>query len=102
MNPKDCPRWDVCSAALCPLDADWRIRGRDPEAVCYWLRLSVKADGRAKVPPGILPACDAMAADPELPAYVQGCLAVSAKSGLRGGHLLGAARGRRRIAFAAS
>lgn len=64
----DCPRFQRCSAPLCPLDPDWRIRSYhrdDPR--CRYLCASARADGRAKVPEGILVACDAMAGDPELP-----------------------------------
>ncbi len=42
---QDCPRFDTCSAALCPLDPEWKIRryARD-ESVCFYLNEVVKPD----------------------------------------------------------
>ena len=44
-TPQDCPRYDRCSAKVCPLDADWRkrthVRG---DEVCFFLTESVKAN----------------------------------------------------------
>ena len=43
--PQDCPRYDRCSANVCPLDAGWRkrthVRG---DEVCFFLTESVKAN----------------------------------------------------------
>jgi hypothetical protein len=38
MNPMiACPRYDKCSAPICPLDPDWRLRSHLPgERVCAW------------------------------------------------------------------
>lgn len=45
MRAKDCPQWDTCSAAYCPLDrAGSHIKG-DP--VCYYLREFYKKDAKA-------------------------------------------------------
>lgn len=48
MTPRDCPRYDRCSANVCPLDQDWRrrlhVRG---DEVCFVLLESVKADAAA-------------------------------------------------------
>jgi hypothetical protein len=34
----DCPKFDSCSAPICPLDSDWEIRTHlDGERVCYYL-----------------------------------------------------------------
>ena len=42
-TPQDCPRYNRCSANVCPLDADWRkrthVRG---DEVCLFLTESVK------------------------------------------------------------
>jgi hypothetical protein len=44
MSPNTCPKFDNCSAPICPLDPDWHTRRmlRD-ERVCYYL-LKVKDD----------------------------------------------------------
>ena len=43
-----CPRWDRCSAPLCPLDPEWRRRTMQPsESTCAYLRELAKPDGRA-------------------------------------------------------
>lgn len=44
--PEQCPRWEQCSAPICPLDQDWRVRPHlrgDP--ICLWLREAVKEGG---------------------------------------------------------
>jgi hypothetical protein len=42
-TPQDCPRYNRCSANVCPLDADWRkrthVRG---DEICFFLTESVK------------------------------------------------------------
>jgi hypothetical protein len=44
MSPNTCPKFDNCSAPICPLDSDWHTRRmlRD-ERVCYYL-LKAKDD----------------------------------------------------------
>lgn len=43
MNMQDCPKFDHCSAPICPLDEDWRVRKHlNGEAVCLWLREHAK------------------------------------------------------------
>ena len=38
MNPTDCPKFNGCSAPICPLDADWRKRTHlDGERACFFL-----------------------------------------------------------------
>jgi len=38
MNMHDCPKFDSCSAPICPLDPDWELRSHlDGERVCYYL-----------------------------------------------------------------
>ena len=38
-----CPRFDYCSAALCPIDPDWRIRKMcKDDRVCHYLTEVVK------------------------------------------------------------
>lgn len=49
-NPNGCPRFEHCSAPICPLDPDWRKRShlrRDP--VCLYLREAVKPDAEANL-----------------------------------------------------
>jgi hypothetical protein len=43
-HPNECPRYDSCSAPLCPLDASWRLRvHRHGDRVCFYLCETVKA-----------------------------------------------------------
>jgi len=44
MSPDTCPKFDSCSAPICPLDPDWnkRVMLRD-ERVCFYL-LKVNVD----------------------------------------------------------
>lgn len=39
MRPmRECPRYGVCAAAICPLDADWSLRTHTAgDEVCRWL-----------------------------------------------------------------
>ncbi len=38
MQMYDCPKFDQCSAPICPLDADWERRSHlDGERVCFYL-----------------------------------------------------------------
>lgn len=38
MYMHDCPKFDSCSAPICPLDPDWELRSHlDGERVCYYL-----------------------------------------------------------------
>jgi len=47
---KDCPKYDTCSAPICPLDPDWRLRAHNPEdRVCPYLLESVKADAAERL-----------------------------------------------------
>jgi hypothetical protein len=51
MNPmKACPRYDTCSAPICPLDPDWRRRSHLPgERVCVWLTELSKPCGEERI-----------------------------------------------------
>lgn len=50
MSPSNCPRFDNCSAPICPLDPEWRHRKLvGTEATCFWLREAVKAGGEAEI-----------------------------------------------------
>lgn len=43
MNISDCPKYETCSAPICPLDKDWKLRvlcNEDP--TCFYLLESVK------------------------------------------------------------
>lgn len=48
MKISDCPRYQTCSAPICPLDIDWQKRvncNEDP--ICFYLSQSVKHDARS-------------------------------------------------------
>lgn len=46
--PESCPKFDKCSAPICPLDEHWRERKHlDGEPVCLWLRELAKPGGEA-------------------------------------------------------
>ena len=39
----ECPRFDGCSAPICPIDPKWAERGcRKGEAVCHFMRMHAK------------------------------------------------------------
>ena len=39
IDPSACPKFNSCSAPICPLDPDWQLRSHLPgERVCLWLR----------------------------------------------------------------
>ena len=43
MNISDCPKYETCSAPICPLDKDWRLRVLCIEdSTCFYLLESVK------------------------------------------------------------
>ena len=49
-EPRDCPRFDRCSANICPLDADWRLRNHlKGERICFWLTELVKPGGMVRI-----------------------------------------------------
>jgi hypothetical protein len=55
VRPRDCPRWDGCSAPVCPLETDWRRCDHlDGERVCSLLSELVKGGGEARLR-GVLP-----------------------------------------------
>lgn len=44
-----CPKFDTCSAPVCPLDPQWSARRHlAGERICLWLRELVKPDGEAR------------------------------------------------------
>lgn len=46
---RTCPKFDGCSAPICPLDPDWSRRvHRKGEPVCFYLLESVKPGARAR------------------------------------------------------
>jgi len=48
MNPTDCPRFNQCSAPLCPLDERWRERRhRNGDRICLYLLEMAKAGSTA-------------------------------------------------------
>lgn len=49
---RQCPKFDSCSAPICPLDPNWRLRDMTgSEATCTWLREVVKAGPQAQCVP---------------------------------------------------
>ena len=58
MNPNECPAFYRCSAPLCPLDVDWRLRSIAPgESLCEAIREDAKegADARFAERPAWVP-----------------------------------------------
>ena len=52
----DCPKYQHCSAPICPLDQEWRLRVHLPgERVCFYLTEYAKPGVRTKLR-GVLPA----------------------------------------------
>ena len=55
-EPNDCPKYSRCSAAICPLDPNWRLARQLPgERVCFFLREWSKRGGEARVAVVLLP-----------------------------------------------
>jgi hypothetical protein len=45
----DCPRFDRCSAPICPLDTDWKVRPyRKGEPICFYLLEYVKPNAKTQ------------------------------------------------------
>ena len=50
-----CPKFDSCSAPICPLDPDWNLRNMTgSDATCTWFREMAKAGPQAQCVPEIL------------------------------------------------
>ncbi len=50
IEPRDCLRFDRCSANVCPLDPDWQLRQHlEGESICVFLRAAVKPGGVANL-----------------------------------------------------
>ena len=50
IEPRDCPRFDRCSANICPLDADWGLRQHlKGERICFYLTELVKPGGMVRI-----------------------------------------------------
>lgn len=46
---RDCPKYTICSAPICPLDPDWRKRVHAPsERVCFYLTEAAKEGAQAR------------------------------------------------------
>ena len=44
MQMYECPKFDNCSAPICPLDDDWRLRSHlDGEKACHYLTVYSKS-----------------------------------------------------------
>lgn len=87
--PQSCPRYDKCSAPLCPLDSEWRRRKHlQGERVCYFLREAIKDGAAARFEATadveIFAAATQMLAEPEnLNAYVRQRLRDAEQTGSR-------------------
>lgn len=54
MRMYDCPKFDKCSAPLCPLDPDWKKRSMTKDdRVCFYLREAVKEGAQERFQGGI-------------------------------------------------
>ena len=50
LHPHDCPRFDHCSAPICPLDDNWRTRQHlKGERICFYLTELVKPGGMVRI-----------------------------------------------------
>jgi len=48
--PDFCPKYEKCSANICPLDRDWKLRSHlKGEPTCFYLREYVKQGGIARL-----------------------------------------------------
>ena len=54
MKMSACPKFDQCSAPICPLDPDWKIRSHlEGERVCFYLTEYSKPAGKALLRAGL-------------------------------------------------
>ena len=50
ITPDSCPKYEKCSANICPLDRDWKLRTHlNSEPICFYLREHVKQGGIARL-----------------------------------------------------
>jgi len=50
ITPDSCPKYEKCSANICPLDSDWKLRTHlKGEPTCFYLREYVKQGGIARL-----------------------------------------------------
>ena len=50
MHMYDCPKFDSCSAPICPLDDDWELRTHlDGEKVCHYLTMLQKSTVKGEI-----------------------------------------------------
>jgi len=50
ITPDSCPKYEKCSANICPLDPNWKLRAHmNSEPVCFYLREYVKQGGIARL-----------------------------------------------------
>lgn len=52
MSPRDCPRWERCSAPVCPIDPSVGTH-LEGERVCFWLVEASKCGGRVPHTPAL-------------------------------------------------
>jgi|SRR5262249_32055889 len=75
----NCPRFDKCSAPLCPLDVDWRMRAHLPEdRICFYLSESVKPGASTRIIAELFEPALRMTTSNNLPRVIKRKLAVSA------------------------
>ena len=63
----ECPKFQKCSAAICPLDHDWLRNCENTDRICLYLCESMKPTAIEAVPVDILAACEALKASPAVP-----------------------------------
>lgn len=45
---RQCPKFQTCSAAICPLDSEWQLRSNQNfDRICFYLAESVKINAKA-------------------------------------------------------
>ena len=86
-NPmRACPRYNVCSAAICPLEPDWRLRVHNSnDRVCRMLTEHVKEGAEARFSElahmGMMERCKEMMSDPALPRAILSTVEVARHTG---------------------
>ena len=84
MRYDDCPRFDKCSAPICPLDPKWRERAHlSEDRLCFYLCESVKPGGMNRIPSQLYECAVRLASDERLPGVIKRKLRVSAATSSR-------------------
>jgi hypothetical protein len=88
MEPRECPKYQSCSAPLCPLDDQWHLRGAHrSEPVCFYLceyrkeGSVTRFEGSSVM--GIYLACTKMTSDPRFPLWMTSKIEAASLTGSR-------------------